>query len=41
MSNNIPTWPARTGSAGVVLLAGVLLAVIAAACFVCTLILSP
>jgi hypothetical protein len=38
MSNNIPTWPARTGLAGVALLSSVALAVIAAACFACTLI---
>lgn len=40
MSNNIPTWPARTGMAGVALLSGVALALIATACFVCTLIYS-
>ncbi|MET4636832.1 hypothetical protein [Mycetocola sp. 2940] len=38
MSNNIPTWPARTGMAGVALLSSVAVALIAAACFVCTLI---
>ena len=41
MTNNVPTRPARTGSAGVALLSGVLLALIAMACFVCTLIFSP
>lgn len=40
MSNQIPTWPARTGMAGVALLSSAALALIAAACFVCTLILS-
>lgn len=40
MSNKIPTWPARTGMAGVALLSSVALAVIAAGWFVYTLIVS-
>ena len=38
MSNNIPTWPARTGIGGVALWIGVIVAVLGAAGFVYTVI---